>query len=153
MKKVLFTLLAFAVTGSVLFAQSDDGENAPSAKIEFQTESHEFGDLDEGPKASYDFHFTNTGNEPLILKNVKASCGCTTPHWPKEPIMPGETGKITAVYNTKGRPGKFTKVITVTSNAEKSTNQLYIKGNVLKADPMQNVPERKPSIVSEPFEE
>lgn len=154
----MFVILAFVFVAGNGFAQTGENEegkadNPNAPVINFEVETHDFGELDEGPKAAYEFTFTNNGEEPLILKNVKASCGCTTPQWPKEPIMPGQTGMVKAIYNTKGRVGKFTKVITITSNATKPTKQIYIKGNVLKADPSEGIPERAPSLISTPFGE
>jgi hypothetical protein len=70
-----------------------------------------------------------------VISNVQASCGCTTPEWPKEPIMPGATARIKASYNSQGRPGVFNKSITVTSNTSEPTKVLYIKGIVEKKDP------------------
>ena len=76
------------------------------------------------------FTITNTGNKPLVLTNVKASCGCTTPEWSKDPILPGKTAQIKVGYNT-GIKGSFNKVIEVFSNdAANSRSVLYIKGNV-----------------------
>src|SRR6185503_1438445 len=75
-----------------------DNPNAAGMKFEF--EEYDFGNVNEGDDASVDFVFTNDGKEKLILTDVKASCGCTTPFWSKEPVMPGEKGKITAKYNT-----------------------------------------------------
>jgi hypothetical protein len=101
-------------------------------QMEFKFTEHNFGELPEGPKASVDFVFTNTGNKPLILTDVKASCGCTTPDWPKEPILPGQTSKIKVEYNTQGRPGEFTKSITITSNIDDGQpRMIYIKGKVI----------------------
>jgi hypothetical protein len=74
--------------------------------------------------------FTNTGDQPVKISNVKASCGCTTPFWTREEVLPGESGKITARYNTRNRPGNFTKTLRITSNAEEANMVLYIKGNV-----------------------
>ncbi len=94
------------------------------------------------------FKFKNTGKEPLILTNVKASCGCTTPQWPREPIMPGQEASIKAVYNSKGRPGNFNKSITVTSNdSEAPTQVLYISGMV-KPAPTVVPGEQEKSIMS-----
>lgn len=100
------------------------------AAMDFKFTEHNFGELQEGPKAAVDFVFTNTGNKPLILTDVKASCGCTTPEWPKEPIAPGQTSKIKVEYNTQGRPGDFTKSITITSNESDQPKMIYIKGKV-----------------------
>lgn len=102
----------------------------------FEAESHDFGTVPEGTQATYEFKFTNTGKEPLIISNVQASCGCTTPKWSNEPIAPGKTGTITASYNSSGRPGPFTKSITVTSNAKSSPKVLTITG-VVEAKPVE----------------
>lgn len=106
--------------------------------VSFKNEIHDFGNVQEGPSADYEFTFKNTGKEPIILTNVQASCGCTTPSWSKDPVLPGKTGTVKASYNTVGRPGPFTKSITVTSNA--GVRILTIKGNVEKA-PTSSVPE------------
>ncbi|WPP53089.1 DUF1573 domain-containing protein [Catalinimonas niigatensis] len=99
--------------------------------VVFETTNHDFGNITEeaGP-VSYEFLFTNTGESPLILSDVRPSCGCTTPLWSKEPIAPGDTGTIVAQYNPLNRPGTFRKSITVTSNAETSSMILYIQGIV-----------------------
>ncbi|VBB48157.1 conserved exported hypothetical protein [uncultured Paludibacter sp.] len=100
--------------------------------ISFPVKEHDFGQVNEQDgKITYVFEFTNTGSTPLIVQRVQASCGCTTPDWTKEPIEPGKKGTITATYNPQGRPGVFTKSITVYSNASNETEVLYIKGNVI----------------------
>ena len=99
--------------------------------IEFKETSHDFGTIaEDGGRVTHTFEFTNTGALPLIISNVKASCGCTTPNWTKEPVEPGQKGIVTATYNPAGRPGSFTKTITVTSNASSATVRLSISGNV-----------------------
>jgi hypothetical protein len=113
------------------------------AKIEFQKKRHDFGTIEEGVKATVTFTFKNTGNAPLRLNSVKASCGCTTPKWSKEDIAPGEEGTITAIYNSQGRPGNFTKSITITHNGEGGTEFLTILGVVKKAAPVV-----KPTVVT-----
>ena len=112
----LLTFLAFGATAQGV--------------LKFESESHDFGKVKEGDIASYQFKFTNTGNAPIILSKVQASCGCTTPEWTKEPILPGKTGIITASYNSNARPGAFTKTVTVTSNATEGSKILTIKGMV-----------------------
>ncbi len=102
----------------------------------FESESHDFGTIPEGTQATFEFKFTNTGKEPLIISNVQASCGCTTPKWTTEPIAPGKTGTVTASYNSSGRPGPFTKTVTVTSNAKSSPKALTITG-VVEAKPVE----------------
>jgi hypothetical protein len=116
----------------------------PDAAMKFSTEEHNFGTVPEGPSVSTDFEFTNIGKEPIVLSGVQASCGCTTPTWTKEPVMPGKKGKITATYSTQGRPGNFVKTITVNSNV--GTKVIKISGNVEKA-PTSSVPADNGSIM------
>lgn len=102
------------------------------ARITFTNSVFNYGDIKEDDGMAYhEFTFTNTGKSPLILQRVLSSCGCTVPKWPKEPIAPGKTGKISVGYNPHGRPGPFHKSITVYSNAETPTVILHIKGNVI----------------------
>jgi hypothetical protein len=101
-------------------------------KMEFDGTSHEFGDVKEtGGPIMHDFKFKNTGDQPIIISNVQASCGCTTPDWSKAPVGPGETGFIKAQYNPLGRPGQFNKSLTITSNSIEPSSVLFIKGNVV----------------------
>ena len=100
--------------------------------ITFTKTEHDFGKINEADgRVSTIFEFTNEGMVPLVLSNVRASCGCTTPKWPHEPIEPGQVGQITVTYNPNGRPGRFQKTITVTSNATEASKKLYIKGEVI----------------------
>jgi hypothetical protein len=122
--------------------------NPNAAKISFKEESYFFGEIPEGPQVTHEFKFTNTGKEPLILNNVRASCGCTTPSWPKEPVLPGKEGTILVTYNTQGRPGVFSKTITISSNATEPNRVIDIKGEVVKADPTKSVPIEQPSMLS-----
>jgi len=136
------------VIGDMKEAPVAPDENAPVFK--FIEESFDFGgEIIDGEKVTHKFTFTNDGKSPLIIEKVKASCGCTTPDWPKKPIAPGETGEITATYNSKGRIGKFNKAVRITSNAATPTKVLYIKGVVIKAKENEGMPTKKPSIVEE----
>ncbi len=101
-----------------------------TAKIEFKTETIDYGDIEKGSDGVRVFEFTNTGEAPLVISNVKSSCGCTVPKKPEAPIMPGKTGEIQVKYDTK-RVGPIRKAITVTSNADTPTKVLKIKGTVL----------------------
>jgi hypothetical protein len=121
MKRVLFTFVAV-----LFFAVASHAQGV----LKFETESHDFGTLAEGPVATYTFKLTNTGTAPVVISRAMASCGCTTPEWSKDPIMPGATSEIKVGYNTSGRPGAFKKTITVTSNAENSSVVLRINGTV-----------------------
>jgi hypothetical protein len=130
-------------------APVDNANNPNAAELKFVTDQHDFGTVPEGPQAKFDFEFTNEGKEPLILQNVQASCGCTTPEWPKNPILPGQKAKVTAIYNTQGRPGAFTKTITVTSNAKTPSKVITIRGTV-EAAPATTAPEKAPNMISTP---
>ena len=131
------TFLFFACLGA---KAQNNNPNAPVFK--FTSETHDFGNIKEGPIASYDFVFTNTGREPLIIQSCSASCGCTTPDWTKEPIAPGKSGKISVKYNTQGRQGGFNKTVYIASNAkcDKERYEIYIKGNVTPGQPVESTP-------------
>ncbi|MEL6304993.1 MAG: DUF1573 domain-containing protein [Bacteroidota bacterium] len=100
-----------------------------AAKIEFKSETIDYGEIEKGSDGIRVFEFTNTGTAPLVISDVKSSCGCTIPKKPDGPIMPGETGQIQVKYDTK-RVGPIRKAITVTSNADTPTKILKIKGTV-----------------------
>lgn len=102
------------------------------ANFEFNEEVHDFGTFNEGEVMDFEFEFTNTGNEELVIKSVRASCGCTTPSWTKEPVAVGEKGSIKVRYNSKNRPGNFHKTITITSNVSTTNKVLTIKGTAYR---------------------
>lgn len=106
--------------------------NSPTTSISFSNETFDFGSVKKGEKVEHSYTFTNTGDEPLIISNAKASCGCTVPTWPKEPIAPGETGEIPVIFDAKS-PGNQTKTITVTANTTPPQTRLTIKGQVTEA--------------------
>ena len=92
---------------------------------------HDFGTFkEEAGKQTYDFIVTNTGTNPLVIQNIVASCGCTTPEWTRQPIPTGGTGKVTAIYDPKDRPGQFNKTLSVYTNAVPELIVLSIKGEV-----------------------
>ena len=99
--------------------------------IGFEKTTHDFGEVaeEDGP-IKYQFIFKNTGDQPVKITGVKASCGCTTPGWTKELVMPGAEGFITAQYNPTNRPGQFKKSLRITSNAQNSYETLFIEGYV-----------------------
>ncbi|HEX2396314.1 MAG TPA: DUF1573 domain-containing protein [Bacteroidales bacterium] len=103
--------------------------SSTGAAIEFETIEHDFGTIPFKGDGTYEFVFKSKGEEPLVLKNVKSSCGCTIPEWPKEPISKGKKGTIKVVYNTRVT-GSFSKSISVSSNASESPIVLVIKGRV-----------------------
>ncbi|KAB7529498.1 DUF1573 domain-containing protein [Flagellimonas olearia] len=100
-----------------------------TAKIEFKSETIDYGEIAKGSDGVRVFEFTNTGSVPLVISNVRSSCGCTIPKKPEDPILPGKTGQIQVKYDTN-RVGPIRKAITVTSNADTPTKILKIKGTV-----------------------
>ena len=101
------------------------------AVMTFAEKTHDFGSIKEadGP-VTHVFEFTNTGSEPLVIINVNASCGCTRPEYPKEPVMPGKKGKIKVTFNPAGRPGEFSKEVKIRTNGSKRP-VLRITGTVI----------------------
>ena len=89
------------------------------------------GKIKEGENATFSFRFKNTGDKPLVISSANASCGCTVPEKPEQPIMPGETGFIKVVFNSKGRVGPIQKVVQVVSNAYPEIPVLKLTGEVL----------------------
>ncbi|GHA57296.1 DUF1573 domain-containing protein [Pontibacter akesuensis] len=135
-KKLYFLSLLFLIF--VRFTANAQGE------LQFEKEVHDFGTIAEGTQVSYVFRVKNIGNEPVIISGVQPSCGCTTPTWTKEPILPGKIGTIKAEYNSAGRPGAFNKSINVVSNAATQNRILYIKGEVGPKDlNLSYTPEQK----------
>lgn len=123
MKKLI--LLLVALLPYIVYGQK--------AKIEFEETSHNFGTISEGAgKATHEFVFKNTGASPLILTNVRAGCGCTTPEWNRQPIAPGEKGSIKVSFDPRNRPGSFVKSVTVNSNAQNAVLSLTVRGNVTR---------------------
>ncbi|MDP4207951.1 MAG: DUF1573 domain-containing protein [Bacteroidota bacterium] len=127
MKKGLFFLLIIAFISAFNgFSQ----QRKPA--ISFKQEKFDFGQIKESNgTVNHVFEFTNTGSSPILITNVVASCGCTTPEWSKQPIVPGAKGFVKAIYNPTGRPGAFDKTITVSSNADRPTVVLRITGTVV----------------------
>jgi hypothetical protein len=126
MKKYLslISLLFFCMALNAQYAQT---------KMTVLETEHDFGKFkEEAGKQSYDFVVRNTGSDPLVIQNVVASCGCTTPEWTKQPIPAGGTGKVTATYDPKDRPGIFNKTISVYSNSKPEVVVLVIKGEVIQ---------------------
>jgi hypothetical protein len=127
--KLFLSLISFSVVSTLVSAQV----NVPN--MTFTETTFDFGKIKEdGGTVTHKFLFTNTGAQPVIISQVKASCGCTTPDWSKDPVAPGAQGFVSAIYNPQGRPGVFNKSITVTSNSQGSPQVLYINGEVLSKE-------------------
>lgn len=134
--KQFLTLLAFVVFGTFV-ANAQKPAGGPVMTLENTTV--DYGVIEKGADPIRIFKFTNTGNEPLIIKTAKGSCGCTVPTYPQEPIMPGEANKIEVRYDTQ-RVGAFTKTVTLTTNEGEATRTLTIKGEVKAPATQENVP-------------
>ena len=143
LKKSLLSVLSLVFVSFCAYAQHPEPPKQPTSsetkanpnapEITFEASTHDFGTLKKGDECSYEFKFTNTGKEPLIIYSATGSCGCTVPTAPKEPIKGGETGVIKVHYDTK-RVGNFEKTVTVSSNGKTPNKTLRIKG-VVKAAP------------------
>ncbi|MFA9392624.1 MAG: DUF1573 domain-containing protein [Prolixibacteraceae bacterium] len=127
MKRLFFVLALMVGFISVKAQDAAVVDSTSKAKIVFKEVTHNFGTIAKAGDGSCVFKFTNEGNIPLVLSNVQSSCGCTTPSWTKDPVLPGNTGEIKVKYDTN-RVGAFSKTITVTSNAERIV--LKIAGTV-----------------------
>lgn len=138
MKKLL---LALAFVGTFAGVQAQDTKTAPAAAptqvdnknapdFKFEVEEYNFGSIKQGEKVTYDFAFTNTGKEPLIITAANGSCGCTVPSYPKEPIGKSGKGVIHVEFNSTGKMGMQDKTVTLTSNSKSGAKVLHLKGNV-----------------------
>lgn len=124
LKKISAVLGAFVLGTMMMSAQ---------AVIKFEKTTHDYGQFPESKAQTYVFKFTNTGDQPLVIHQAFASCGCTVPTYSKEPIAPGKSGELKVVYNGKGKlPGRFKKTISVRSNATNALVRVYIEGEMTK---------------------
>lgn len=129
-KLIGFLVFIFLFQGVVIQAQ----DVATSEGVfDFETETIDYGTISQNADGKREFTFTNRGNSPIIIANIKSSCGCTIPKYSKKPVMPGETSTIEVKYATS-RLGAFSKTITITSNAFEQKKSLKIKGNVIKEE-------------------
>lgn len=147
--KKLFILMLLLGAGTLMAQQPATAPTTNGPEITFAKLVHDYGTVFVGSDGSYEFEFTNTGNEPLILSQPRSSCGCTVPDWPRKPIMPGEKEKIKVTYNTAIR-GNFTKTVTIISNARvNNAVVLTIRGNVVDK-PAENMPEKTSAVGTNP---
>lgn len=123
MKTVALTLGIVILTGLYSLAM------APNAAIEWEATEHDFGKVSKNEPVTYEFSFKNPSMLPLVIMNVKTSCGCTVPEYPRKPIMAGGEGTITVTYDAKVS-GYFSKTVTVFTNTADKFTELYIKGEV-----------------------
>jgi len=161
MRKYLLLVCASLIVSASSLAQGQHEQINPNAQttkpaaasnpnapiLTVAEPAYDFGTVVEGPQITHDFKIKNEGKEPLILSNVHASCGCTIPTWPKEPILPGKESVISATYNTSGRPGHFTKSITIESNSSGGNKVINITGEVIKPEADKSIPLASPSML------
>lgn len=152
MKKIILSLACVAILASCSNQEpkqtaTTETENAATAAtaataetapadapvFKFVKESYDFGQITDGEKVSYDFKFTNIGKSPLIITSATATCGCTVPDYPKEPVAPGAEGVIRVVFDSAGKLGMQNKVVTISANTVPELTQLNILGNVVNA--------------------
>ena len=127
MKKLFF---AFVMLGGAVHSYAQ----TKGPVITWEKSVHDFGDVAQGDKVEHTFKFKNAGSEPLIITNVQVTCGCTTPKgWARDPIAPGQSSEITIAFNSLGKFGKQTKVVTIVSNAiNQEGGQISFLANVLE---------------------
>lgn len=138
-------ILGLALSVSLISCTSNNAADAEERKVEyaefidnptevsFEEMAYDFGEVKEGEEVRKTFKFKNTGDQTLILINVKGSCGCTVPEdWPKHPIEPGGTGEVSVVFDSKGRVGNVKKNVTVEANTNPTLSILTITGVVKK---------------------
>ncbi|MCD4794834.1 MAG: DUF1573 domain-containing protein [Bacteroidales bacterium] len=132
MKRIINISIGIMLIFTTACSQNDEGKN--NAEMTFKEDlTFDYGKIKQNSEGTHEFVFKNSGNDPLIITNVKSSCGCTVPTYPKEPVKKGNKGNIHVKYDTK-RIGVFNKTITVYSNAKNSPIKLRIKGEVFREE-------------------
>lgn len=114
-------------------AMSENGEDS-GPKIVFDKDVHDFGQIIQGEMISYSFHFTNRGNAPLLITDVKASCGCTVADFPREATSPGDKAYVTVTFDSKGRRGFQSKQVTVLTNTNPNTHTLKVTADIIRPE-------------------
>jgi hypothetical protein len=142
MNKFIVFTLCILLQGNIAFAQKNKKQkNVPIievvttpdkySKFVLEEKEYDFGVVNEnGGLLIHNFSIKNTGNIPLIIKDIQPECGCTRSEWTTQPIAPGTVGNIRAIFNPAGRPGVFRKAITLVTNSEIEKSQVFVKGNV-----------------------
>ena len=134
MKHLFSVVLSMVVFVGVSQEVELDPANGPI--ITFSEKMFEFGEINQGDIVEHVFTFENTGNAPLILSDVKVTCGCTVPSWPKKPIAAGESAELQVRFNSRGKSGTQNKIITIISNAQNDTERIRIVSQVKLPPPV-----------------
>ena len=137
MKIKSLLVFLFILSSAAGFAQGKKvldniGNDDNGADFKFATDEYNFGTITEGESITYEFKFTSTGSEPVIITKAEGSCGCTVPTYPKEPIGKGQNSVIKVTFNSTGKMGVQDKTVTLTSNAKQNPMILHLKGTVEK---------------------
>jgi len=149
MKKLILSILAASVLLSACNQSTKTAKTADSSVVapagstvsatqtnapvmSFDKSSFDFGKISRGDKVIHDYKFTNTGKSPLIITAAVASCGCTTPNWPKTPIAPGQSSQVTVEFNSTGKVGLQDKMITITANTNPAQTVVHLVGEVIE---------------------
>lgn len=151
MKKVFFTLMAFAAFSVLAFAQDTQVKKTQDTSgpvLTLESNTIDYGSIEKNSEPLRTVGFTNTGTEPLIIKSARGNCGCTVPKWPKEPILPGETKQLEVRYATN-RVGKFSKKVTLRTNeGDAVVHTIKVMGEVLKDQAQGGVPSGKKNMLN-----
>ncbi len=118
----------------IILAQAPDKDIetvVDGPQIKFLESKYDFGEVTQGDKVQHDFLYTNIGSDPLVISDVRTTCGCTAPNWSREALAPGDTTQLKVVFNSVGKRGMQAKVITVYSNAINNPERVTLTGNVL----------------------
>ncbi|GAA3579645.1 DUF1573 domain-containing protein [Snuella lapsa] len=129
----LLLIFCLFVYSSNFSQEANTSKKGKTGILSFETEEIDYGTIQQNANGERTFKFTNTGKAPIVITNVKTSCGCTVPSYAKTPILPGDSSEIKIKYATN-RIGIFKKTITIISNASESSKILRIKGKVLKPE-------------------
>jgi len=140
MKKILLLALSLSMAGFAAQAQTAAPATAQTKvagpNIQFEESKYDFGSVAQGGIVEHTFKFKNTGTAPLVISNIGVSCGCTTPDWTRDPVMPGKTGSVTAKFNSTGKMGMQNKVLTIESNSAAGNAMVSLVGEVKDAAAM-----------------
>jgi hypothetical protein len=139
MRKHFFGWLCLALlSGTAALAQSQQSPSIPNPflpYLSFVEAEHSAGSIPRGAVVEHTFKFTNTGKTPLLIANVRTTCGCTATEWTRTPVAPGESGVVKARFDSTGKSGPQHKVITVISNAANDQLRLLLRANVVATTP------------------
>lgn len=127
----LIVLIGIVAGAAFLLSNTANAQAVSKSEFKFENESHDFGKITQGNPVTHNFIFTNVGTEPIIITEVRPSCGCSVAEFTKNPVKPGETGTISVKFDAAAK-GPFTKHLTVRSNTKTPVKTLVIKGEVVQ---------------------